>query len=129
MFSDIDECLDANRCQHGCVNIIGSYHCTCEPGYQLSVDQRTCEGQSLNYSPILKIMHAINFGIEPFPLLTVFGSLLLYLDMHKLALTPICEFCWMLLYTWLISSGVNFAVTNHLHWVSLVKTFLVKYIH
>ena len=40
---DIDECLDANRCQHGCVNIIGSYHCTCEPGYQLSVDQRTCE--------------------------------------------------------------------------------------
>ena len=49
---DIDECRDANRCQHRCVNIVGSYHCTCETGYQLAADERTCEGKYCSYVPL-----------------------------------------------------------------------------
>ena len=31
---DIDEC-DLQYCDHGCVNLVGSYNCTCRSGYQL----------------------------------------------------------------------------------------------
>lgn len=45
-FSEFDECADHNLsgCQQLCVNTIGSYHCECEPGYELTSDGRTCEG-------------------------------------------------------------------------------------
>ncbi|XP_078687224.1 uncharacterized protein LOC144919610 [Branchiostoma floridae x Branchiostoma belcheri] len=34
---DIDECSKNNGgCEHDCVNTVGSYHCTCRTGYQLS---------------------------------------------------------------------------------------------
>ncbi|VEL33461.1 unnamed protein product, partial [Protopolystoma xenopodis] len=35
-FTDRDECVEHNGgCQHKCVNAIGSYHCECNPGYEL----------------------------------------------------------------------------------------------
>ncbi|KAJ8302142.1 hypothetical protein KUTeg_021129 [Tegillarca granosa] len=40
---DIDECQEPNRCQHNCVNLIGSYQCTCRFGYRLASDGRTCQ--------------------------------------------------------------------------------------
>ncbi|XP_051950032.1 hemicentin-1 [Xyrauchen texanus] len=40
---DIDECAFRKPCQHECKNTIGSYHCTCPPGYQLSSNGRTCK--------------------------------------------------------------------------------------
>ncbi|XP_070545496.1 tolloid-like protein 1 isoform X2 [Ptychodera flava] len=43
-FKEMDECKNDNGgCQQLCVNTIGSYHCECEPGYELSVDGKTCE--------------------------------------------------------------------------------------
>ena len=44
-FLDINECEENNgNCQHQCVNIHGSFHCECNPGFQLTVDGVSCEG-------------------------------------------------------------------------------------
>ena len=42
---DVNECLN-NRagCKHTCVNTNGSYYCECNNGFELSLDNHTCEG-------------------------------------------------------------------------------------
>ncbi|KAM4861104.1 hemicentin-1 [Thomomys bottae] len=40
---DIDECQNRDTCQHECKNTIGSYQCTCPPGYQLMLNGKTCQ--------------------------------------------------------------------------------------
>ena len=46
-FLDIDECKSTNpfshRCDHICENVLGSYNCSCEKGFNL-VDGSRCEG-------------------------------------------------------------------------------------
>ena len=43
LISDIDECeLGGAECTQGCRNLRGSYSCTCEPGYQLGTDGKSC---------------------------------------------------------------------------------------
>ena len=40
---DIDECADnTNGCTQTCVNTRGSYSCSCDPGYRLASDGRSC---------------------------------------------------------------------------------------
>ncbi|XP_055857924.1 fibrillin-1 [Episyrphus balteatus] len=40
---DVDECQEIpGLCQQKCLNFWGGYRCTCNPGYDLSVDNRTC---------------------------------------------------------------------------------------
>ena len=52
-FLDRDECTESpNYCQHGCNNTVGSFICTCEPGYSLRDDGRTCREFS-DYSEFL----------------------------------------------------------------------------
>lgn len=46
---DIDECAFKKPCQHECRNTIGSYQCTCPPGYQLLSNGRTCKGESFAF--------------------------------------------------------------------------------
>ena len=42
--ADEDECQkDNGRCQHQCVNTIGSYHCTCREGFALEKDKHGCK--------------------------------------------------------------------------------------
>ena len=42
---DINECsLDKDGCEQDCNNNIGSYTCSCIPGYQLSNDGLHCAG-------------------------------------------------------------------------------------
>ena len=31
-------------CDHDCTNVDGSFTCSCDPGYELLSDNRTCEG-------------------------------------------------------------------------------------
>lgn len=38
---DIDEC-SLGVCQQNCKNTIGSFECSCKPGYKLNQDKRTC---------------------------------------------------------------------------------------
>ena len=45
---DIDECaLNISGCNQKCTNTIGSYFCSCYPGYQLNKDNETCIGNHL----------------------------------------------------------------------------------
>uniref|UniRef100_A0A8C1CKL4 Metalloendopeptidase n=1 Tax=Cyprinus carpio carpio TaxID=630221 RepID=A0A8C1CKL4_CYPCA len=43
-FKEIDECSrpDNGHCEQRCVNTLGSYHCGCNPGYELAPDRRSC---------------------------------------------------------------------------------------
>ena len=42
---DIDECAPNNGgCQHTCNNINGSFYCTCNDGYTLNRDGKSCTG-------------------------------------------------------------------------------------
>ena len=48
LFSDIDECtLGTDTCAHNCLDIPGSYTCSCRPGYALNADGITCNGKKL----------------------------------------------------------------------------------
>ncbi|XP_012591877.2 hemicentin-1 [Microcebus murinus] len=40
---DIDECENTDTCQHECKNTFGSYQCICPPGYQLTLNGKTCQ--------------------------------------------------------------------------------------
>lgn len=42
-WSDIDECR-YGYCQQLCANVPGSYSCSCNPGFILNPDSRTCQG-------------------------------------------------------------------------------------
>ena len=42
---DIDECLiGEDGCEKGCLNVPGSFRCTCPIGYKLNKDGKTCSG-------------------------------------------------------------------------------------
>jgi len=41
---DINECEEYNDCHQICTNTIGSYYCSCDTGFMLSTDSRSCEG-------------------------------------------------------------------------------------
>ena len=43
---DNNECLDDNGgCEYNCNNTLGSYHCTCPPGFELNDDGKRCTGE------------------------------------------------------------------------------------
>lgn len=41
---DIDECSSSNGgCQHTCANTDGSFYCSCQTGYELEPDRKSCK--------------------------------------------------------------------------------------
>ena len=48
-YTDMNECDEVgdngHRCQAICINTVGSYTCSCDDGYRLADDERTCEGK------------------------------------------------------------------------------------
>ena len=44
LYTDINECNGDHVCDHECTNVDGSFICSCDPGYELLSDNRTCEG-------------------------------------------------------------------------------------
>ncbi|KAF7237649.1 Signal peptide, CUB and EGF-like domain-containing protein 1 [Varanus komodoensis] len=46
--TDIDECMVNNGgCDHFCRNTVGSFECSCQKGYKLLTDERTCQGDEI----------------------------------------------------------------------------------
>ena len=44
--TDIDECQEHNGgCSQHCHNLVGGYQCTCDHGWSLSGDSKTCFGK------------------------------------------------------------------------------------
>ena len=42
---DVDECsVNNGGCGHNCINTPGSSVCTCNSGYSLNVDKKSCQG-------------------------------------------------------------------------------------
>ena len=61
---DIDECETSNgQCTQTCVNSVGSFKCTCKPGYVLSEDLKTCKGKRANNFLIVKITFLFVFDL------------------------------------------------------------------
>ena len=42
---DVNECNGDHECDHNCINTVGSFVCSCDDGYLLQDDGRTCEGK------------------------------------------------------------------------------------
>ena len=48
--TDIDECSrDTDECEHNCGNTVGSFLCSCNTGYALTPDGKTCTGKYNRY--------------------------------------------------------------------------------
>ena len=44
--TDIDECSKGtHQCTQNCNNTIGSYICSCDDGFIIDIDRRTCDGE------------------------------------------------------------------------------------
>jgi hypothetical protein len=43
--ADINECDASNQCAQQCYNVLGSFICQCNQGYELSSDRINCEGK------------------------------------------------------------------------------------
>lgn len=47
-FLDVEECLDVSIiCDQLCINSVGTYECSCEEGYRIESDGKTCICKSL----------------------------------------------------------------------------------
>ena len=45
---DLNECLTNNGdCEHICTNNDGSYECSCNPGYEIGNDGKSCDGKQV----------------------------------------------------------------------------------
>lgn len=46
-FEDVDECAEADQggCEFKCSNYEGGYYCSCDVGYRLMDDDKSCEGK------------------------------------------------------------------------------------
>lgn len=65
--TDIDECR-YGYCQQLCANVPGSYSCTCNPGFTLNDDGRSCQGMCM-----------VNHGWNPwFPLSNTLKTCLVF---------------------------------------------------
>ena len=55
ILADIDECDKENGgCDDICLNSEGSFECSCEDGYALNEDGKTCSGTHINYGRFFK---------------------------------------------------------------------------
>jgi len=61
MFSDINECSGNHTCDHACADTHGSFVCSCDDGFDLQSDGRTCIGK-FNFSELHKTVPLSEFA-------------------------------------------------------------------
>lgn len=50
--TDVNECLTPGVCAHGrCINLEGSFRCSCEQGYEVTLDEKGCQGTKILKHP------------------------------------------------------------------------------
>ena len=54
--SDQNECERDGMCMHSCRNTYGSFQCSCNQGYELAADGRSCEGQSAGITCVTMVI-------------------------------------------------------------------------
>ena len=55
---DVDECSEgSHNCDQICTNTDGSFTCSCEPGFKLSTDRKSCIGMYYIYYTLVYIIH------------------------------------------------------------------------
>ena len=55
---DVDECSKgSHNCDQICTNTDGSFTCSCEPGFKLSTDRKSCIGMYYIYYTLVYIIH------------------------------------------------------------------------
>ncbi|KAI1896920.1 hypothetical protein AGOR_G00099840 [Albula goreensis] len=58
---DVNECAGENPCQHQCYNIMGSFICQCDQGYELAADSISCQDiDECSYSTYMCQYQCIN---------------------------------------------------------------------
>ena len=72
--------MDNSGCSQNCINTIGSYHCSCNSGYLLDVDLKTCNGK---YFFIFASMTVLTFLFQ-----TSMSALWIMVDAVRIASTP-----------------------------------------
>ena len=61
--SDVDECSLLNGgCHQICTNTIGGFDCSCNEGYTINTDNRTCQGTIMHYYTINLLPLVLNFS-------------------------------------------------------------------
>ena len=76
MHADVNECTaETHQCQQVCQNTIGSYMCTCNSGFVLDGDGRTCRGMpkkviveskvSLSHNNIIQMLWNALMALTP----------------------------------------------------------------
>lgn len=67
--ADINECsLSDNLCRNGrCVNVIGTYQCACDSGFQATLDRQGCVGECFSL-PNSCAKTAVYIQIPPSPM-------------------------------------------------------------
>lgn len=43
---DVNECLNTSTCDYNCTNKKGSFTCSCDVGYRLGNDGKSCTGKN-----------------------------------------------------------------------------------
>ncbi|XP_066431008.1 very low-density lipoprotein receptor-like [Eleutherodactylus coqui] len=79
---DINECkeLDPSPCSQSCINLNGTFNCTCHPGYLLQPDGRQCK--VAGKEPVLLV--AIQFDLVLYKLRTLDEEILMSTDKRSM---------------------------------------------
>lgn len=60
LIPDINECsVNNGGCEHGCVNTVGGFECSCRPGYKLHWNKKDCISKLV----LLPLSHFCLFGL------------------------------------------------------------------
>ena len=60
LFVDVNECSTGNGgCGHTCTNTIGSYYCSCDPGYRLGDNRLRCHSELMEWNVLAGLVSTL----------------------------------------------------------------------